>query len=49
MGSKPWVQNDELKIVGIDYSRGLIYIIEKISGQESWDQNHGFKTMSPKP
>ena len=46
MGSKPWVQKDEPKTTGLDYSRSLkkslFYFISFI-----W--LFGTKTMSPKP
>ena len=36
MGPKPWVQNDDPKTMGVDYSRSL---------KKSWDQNHEPKNI----
>ena len=52
MGPKPWVQNDESKTVGVDYSRSLtkslfyfIWLFGSIMGPKPWVQNHEPKTM----
>ena len=57
MGPKSWIQNDEPKNADVNYSRSfmksLFYFIwfyyDIYRERESWDENHGFKTMIPKP